>query len=103
MVEKDDGKRSGPSASAIERAERVAPTPGGWTVQVGSFGVRATSDRLAADLKREGFTAFIVAFQSSGNTLYRVRVGPARDRATAEVLLRRVKALHPAATLVAPS
>jgi DedD protein len=74
----------------------------GWTVQVGSFGVRATSDRIAADLKHEGFSAFVVAFQSGNQTMYRVRVGPERDRASAEALLRKLKAGHPTATLVPP-
>jgi DedD protein len=69
---------------------------------VGSFGVRATSDRIAADLKHEGFSAFVVAFQSGNQTMYRVRVGPERDRASAEALLRKLKAGHPTATLVPP-
>lgn len=75
----------------------------GWSVQVGSFGVRATSDRVAADLKKEGFSAFVVAFQSGNQTMYRVRVGPERDRAAAEGLLRKLKLHHPGATLVPPA
>jgi cell division septation protein DedD len=34
--------------------------------------------------------------------MYRVRVGPERDRASAEALLRKLKAGHPTATLVPP-
>jgi DedD protein len=80
----------------------VATVENGWTVQVGSFGVRATSDRIANELKQAGFPAFVVAFQSGNQTMYRVRVGPARDRAAAESLLNKLKGEHPNATLVSP-
>jgi DedD protein len=80
----------------------AAPQSDGWTVQVGSFSVRATSDRVAADLKKEGFAAFVVAFHNGDQTMFRVRVGPEHDRASAEILLRKLKLQHPNATLVAP-
>lgn len=79
-----------------------AAVANGWSVQVGSFGVRATSDRIAGDLRNAGLSSFVVAFQANGQTMYRVRVGPARDRAAAEALLRKVKPQYPNATLVAP-
>jgi DedD protein len=85
-----------PNAAALNQA-------GSWSVQVGSFGVRATSERVAADLKREGFSAFVVAFQAGNQTMYRVRVGPERDRASAEGLLRKLKIHHPGAALVPPT
>jgi DedD protein len=91
-----------PTRSQPDPRKENAPS-GGWSVQVGSFGVRATSDRVAADLKKEGFSAFVVAFQSGNQTMYRVRVGPERDRAAAEVLLRKLKLHHPGATLVPPA
>ncbi|HYM36714.1 MAG TPA: SPOR domain-containing protein [Steroidobacteraceae bacterium] len=90
-----------PKPSASKPAQ-VANVENGWTVQVGSFGVRATSDRIANDLKHAGFPAFVVAFQSGNQTMYRVRVGPARDRAAAENLLNKLKGEHPNATLVPP-
>jgi DedD protein len=82
---------------------RVATTDSGWAVQVGSFGVRATSDRLANELKQAGFPAYVIAFQAGNQTMYRVRIGPARDRAAAEGLLNKVKSQHPTATLVPSS
>lgn len=75
----------------------------GWTIQVGSFGVRGTSDRLASELKHDGFPAFVVAFQAGSQTLYRVRVGPVRDRPAAEAMLGKLKPQHPTATVIPPS
>jgi DedD protein len=74
---------------------------GAWAVQVASFGARATSDRMAAELKAKGFPAFVTAFAAKGQTMYRVRVGPVADRAAAEALLKKIKPLHPDAA-VAP-
>jgi len=65
---------------------------GAWIVQLGSFSQRANADRLAADLKRKGFS---VSVQSGGGTsgnLFRVRAGPVADRPAAEALARRLAA-----------
>lgn len=75
---------------------------GGWAVQVASFEARATSDRVAAELKGRGFSAFVVPFSAKGKTMYRVRVGPVEDRAAAEVLLKKIRPLHPQAALAPP-
>jgi DedD protein len=101
---------TGPAESATSsrpianagKTQLSAPAKDGsdWAVQVASFGVRATADRIAAELKDKGFTSYVTPFESRGQTLYRVRVGPVDDRAAAEALLGRVKALHPNATVV---
>ncbi len=101
---KPEPSRPASPSSSLAESPRTTPTaPSGWAVQVGSFGVRATSERIAADLKREGFSAFVVAFHSGNQTMYRVRVGPERNREAAEALLRKLKLRHPTATLVAPT
>jgi DedD protein len=90
-----------PEKPIEKRAEKAAPTPtGGWAVQVASFGARATSDRIADDLKAKGFTAYVMSVAVKEQTMYRVRVGPVRDRVAAEALLQKVKALHPNAAIV---
>jgi DedD protein len=91
-----------PPAAKPLATKPVVTAETGWTVQVGSFGVRATSERIADELKRDGFSAFVVEFQSGKQSMYRVRVGPERDRAAAEALLHKLKAEHPGATLVSP-
>jgi DedD protein len=74
---------------------RPAATPraeaGNFVVQLGSFGVRENADRLVRDMKSKGFTAFITPTTTNGRQLYQVRVGPARDRASAEALAARLK------------
>jgi len=95
--------QSKPEIAVSKPTAHASPvTDSGWTVQVGSFSARASSERIAQDLKRGGFPAFVVAFQSGDQTMYRVRVGPVRERPAAEVLLRKLKSDYPNATLVAP-
>jgi len=70
----------------------LAPPSGDWMVQLGSFSQRANADRLAADLKRKGFSASVKGGGGSSGTLFRVRAGPATDRAAAEALAGRLAA-----------
>ncbi|HKU16726.1 MAG TPA: SPOR domain-containing protein [Steroidobacteraceae bacterium] len=79
----------------------AAPTSGRWAVQVGSFSKEATAERLAKQLRDQGHDAFVMPVKSSGATLYRVRIGPLPDRASAEAALRNVKTLAPGAAVVA--
>jgi DedD protein len=76
------------AAAVTPSAER-----GRYVVQLGSFGSRDNADRLVRDMTAKGFAAFVAPIKSGARELYRVRVGPTRDRAQAEALaaqLRRV-------------
>ena len=73
-------------AAAAPRAE-----PGTFVVQLGSFGSRDNADRLVRDMTAKGFKAFVAPIRSGGRELYRVRVGPTRDRASAEALAADLK------------
>lgn len=75
-----------------------APTSGRWAVQVGSYAREATAERLAKQLRDQGQRAFVMPVKSGGATLYRVRIGPMKDRASAEAALRDVKS--PGAAIV---
>lgn len=75
-----------------------APTSGRWAVQVGSYAREATAERLAKQLQDQGQRAFVMPVRSGGTTLYRVRIGPLKDRASAEAALRDVKS--PGAAIV---
>lgn len=77
-----------------------APTSGRWAVQVGSFSKEATAERLAKQLRDQGRSAFVMPVKSGGATLYRVRIGPMKDRASAESTLRDVKSSAPGAAIV---
>lgn len=78
------------SAPAAERATPAAPrVEAGYAVQVGSFENKANANRLAGELKRQGFDAFVAA-SPAPRRLYRVRVGPVADRPAAERLATRL-------------
>lgn len=51
-----------------------------WVVQVGSFSSPANADSLVARLRLEGLSAYKEQVNSSGSTIYRVRVGPYLER-----------------------
>ena len=76
-----------------------APTSGRWAVQIGSYAREATAERIAKQLRDQGQSAFVMPVKSGGATLYRVRIGPMSDRASAEAALRTVKS--PGAAIVA--
>jgi len=54
-----------------------------WVVQVGSFAERDNAEKLVAQLRSEGFTAFDVAVHDAAGTQYKVRVGPEIERQSA--------------------
>lgn len=95
-------------ATAPDAAPRAEPKPppalnapkGGWAVQVGAFGSAETARKLVQDLSGAGYRAFVSPVNRGGKTLYRVRVGPAGDRAGAEQLVPRLKARGLPATVV---
>jgi DedD protein len=81
----------------VQKAEVVAETvpaepepeaseTGMWAVQLGSFSNKENAERLAADLRDQGFAAFLSQLQTSSDTLQRVRIGPQKDRASAEAI-----------------
>jgi DedD protein len=76
----------GPLASSAE-----TPTSGRWAVQVGTFSKEANAQRLVKQLRDQGQSAFVMPLKSGGATLYRVRIGPMKDRASAEAALRDLK------------
>jgi DedD protein len=89
--------QEGPTQAAPTRAApQVTPAPaarGSFVVQLGSFRSRENADRLVRDMTAKGFASFVAPITSGGRELYRVRVGPTRDRAAAEALagqLRRI-------------
>jgi DedD protein len=85
-----------PAPAPRVEASKPAPAtagPGSFVVQLGSFASRDNADRLVRDMTAKGFAAFVAPIRSGDHDLYRVRVGPTRDRAQAEALaaqLRRV-------------
>ena len=80
---------SAPSEPA--HVERPAPESAGlWAVQLGSFSNRENAEKLAADLRQGGYAAFLSALFTGSGELHRVRVGPQKDRESAEGVASRL-------------
>jgi DedD protein len=90
----------------VEKTPEPAATSsstGMWAVQLGSFGNQENAERLAADLRKQGFAAFLSQLSTDSGQLHRVRVGPQKDRQSAEAMAKRLeKAGHKGKVLPHP-
>ncbi len=78
-------------------------TTGMWAVQLGSFSDQNNAERLAANLRKQGFAAFLSKLPTDSGELHRVRIGPQKDRASAEAMAERLlKAGHEGKVLPHP-
>jgi DedD protein len=86
----------GPAKPAAQQAApENASSTGMWAVQLGSFGNQENAERLAADLRKQGFAAFLSQLSTDSGQLHRVRIGPQKDRESAEAVAARLaKAGH---------
>ena len=76
-------------------AAASASATGMWAVQLGSFTSQENAERLAADLRKQGFAAFLSQLSTDSGQLHRVRIGPQKDRESAEAMAARLaKAGH---------
>lgn len=78
------------SASAPAAVGSQASTPAsaveGWIVQLGSFSSQANAEELVARLRKQAYQVFVEKAVQGGQTIYRVRIGPQRQRADAEAI-----------------
>ena len=81
-----------------QREAEPSPVPstrtsstGMWAVQLGSFGNQQNAERLAADLRKQGFAAFLSQLPTDSGQLHRVRIGPQKDRESAEAMAARLQ------------
>jgi DedD protein len=91
------------AAETRSEPEKPAPKPdpqtmpadssptGMWAVQLGSFGNQENAERLAADLRKQGFAAFLSQLSTDAGQLHRVRIGPQKDRDSAEAMAARLQ------------
>jgi DedD protein len=88
-VEKSEPPPAEPTPAAAQPAV-AEPAPasatGMFAVQLGSFSSQENAERLAADLRNQGYAAFLSQVQSGDRQLHRVRVGPQKDRESAEAV-----------------
>ncbi|MGH8300137.1 MAG: SPOR domain-containing protein [Steroidobacteraceae bacterium] len=81
------------AAHPLVPVARSSGPGGGWVVQLGSFASRRNADRLARSLEGRGFRMSVSSARTGTRTLWRVRAGPAHDRAGAQHLAGRLQAL----------
>jgi DedD protein len=93
----------GPTTPAAAVAAKPAAAAHGWAVQLGSFASRANADKLARQVKGQGFSVFVLPGGSGVAQRYRVRIGPLADRGAATQTEAKLKALGHAGTVVAPA
>jgi DedD protein len=89
-----------PEKAPEKTPERAAPKPavtqpavsstGMWAVQLGSFSNKDNAEKLAADLRKQGYAAFLSQLATDKGPLHRVRIGPQKDRASAEAMAGRL-------------
>jgi DedD protein len=68
----------------------AASTTGMWAVQLGSFSNKENAEKLAADLRKQGYAAFLSQLQTANGVMHRVRIGPQKDRESAEAMAARL-------------
>lgn len=86
---KPETKKS-PPASAGVPTQSAASITGMWAVQLGSFSSKENAEKLAADLRKQGYAAFLSQLQTNSGQLHRVRIGPQKDRESAEAMAARL-------------
>jgi DedD protein len=67
------------------------PSTGMWAVQLGSFSSQENAEKLAADLRGQGYAAFLRQVRTGSGQLHRVRIGPQKDRDSAETVAERLQ------------
>ena len=77
-------------SAATERPVAIESSTGMWAVQLGSFQNQENAERLAADLRKQGFAAFLSQLDRGSGALHRVRIGPQKDRDGAEFVAAKL-------------
>jgi len=75
----------------VTKQTEATSTTGMWVVQLGSFSNQENAERLAADLRKQDFAAFLSRLSTSSGQLHRVRIGPQKDRKSAEAMAEKLR------------
>ncbi len=95
-----------PVEEPASEPERAAPEPaaasttGMWAVQLGSFSNKENAERLASNLRKQGYAAFISEVSTNSGQMHRVRIGPQKDRPSAEQMAARLDKVGHKGTVV---
>lgn len=92
-AEKPVASSGDPVPAAEKPAPKAAAAPTGgdsatgmFAVQLGSFADKDNAERLASDLRDQGYAAFLSQVQTDSGAMQRVRIGPQKDRESAEAI-----------------
>ncbi len=77
-------KKQATPAATTSNTAATESTTGMWAVQLGSFSNQENAERLATDLRKQGYAAFLSQLKTDSGALHRVRIGPQKDRESAE-------------------
>jgi len=77
---------SAPLVQESEPPEAEISETGMWAVQLGSFSNQDNAERLASSLRDQGYAAFLSQLRTDAGPLHRVRIGPQKDRESAEAI-----------------
>ncbi|MGC1523473.1 MAG: SPOR domain-containing protein [Steroidobacteraceae bacterium] len=91
-----------PSRPTLPTTATPAAAGHAWAVQLGSFVSRDNADKLARQLKAQGFGVYVLPGGSGPSPRYRVRIGPMPDRTAAAQTVAKLKSLGQVASLVPP-
>ena len=91
---------SPPAAQTSRDSGKPPVAAGSFVVQLGSFSSKQNAEKLTRDMTAKGFATFIAPITTNGRELYRVRVGPTRDRASAEALAAQLKRMGQSGSIV---
>jgi cell division septation protein DedD len=90
-------ERPTPDRQAAESPDKGT---GGWMVQLGVFSIQANAERLAQELRSQGFHTLVSENSGGGRPLWRVRAGPVAEHAAAEQLSAKLRAAGHAGSVV---
>lgn len=79
-------KKNHKAAASNSKQSAQLSSSGTWAVQLGRFRSKEDAERLAAELRQQGYAAFLSQSMTSNGLRHRVRVGPQSDRAEAEAV-----------------
>jgi DedD protein len=88
------------SAKADTAADSEKSETGLWAVQLGSFSNQQNAERLAAELRKQGYAAFLSQLTTGDRALHRVRIGPQKDRDSAAAVAVKLQAAGHASQVV---
>ena len=79
-----------PAPEPVMEKPAANSSTGMWAVQLGSFSNKDNADKLAAELRKQGYAAFLSQLRTTNGLMHRVRVGPQKDRESAEAMAARL-------------